>query len=537
MKIKMISAAIAFLSLILFIPVFVCTILAGNHMNYNEEHKIALLWPNTALFLFGILVLLVLGGLFLLAGKVPCHKYTIIGAVLFCFIFYVVKVEISKCIAFYGGWDCGMVANSARDFFNKQDIGYSDYYAIYTNNVPIAWLLYILYQFSRSLGSYAYNPEFIWIQFQCLMFAFAVFFSAMVVLAVKRRADYALLSLLVGGIFLGLCPWQIIPYTDGSTIAVSVFVVLLYAVFRRTRAWYRYVIWLALIFTGAVGGVVKATCYVSVIAVAAVDFVWLVFEKRRMSEKVKELAIRAVLLSCGFMLAFWCREGMYRTLRFVPEYDKQMTWSNYFYNGLNEETTGACSGDGLIIAQSYADYSRRFRQSVELHYAKDRIVAKGFWGMLDFWLRKQVMNFNDGTFGWYQEGYFNAWEYEEITDSRLKEPLRDFYWEEGDGYLSFNTWSQGIWIFVLSGIVAEAIFVAAAFFQKKACSEELCLRTVMVVIFIGAFLFVMLFEGRSRYLLNNSPIFVTMAALGYGDLFANVRILAKRLASGKRNNV
>ena len=117
---------------------------------------------------------------------------------------------------------------------------------------------------------------------------------------------------------------------------------------------------------------------------------------------------------------------MYKTVHYVPDYDLQMTWSNYFYNGLNESTTGACSGDGLAIARAYAGYPRRFRQSVELHYAGDRILDMGTWGLLDFWLRKQVMNFNDGTFSWFQEGYFHAWDYEELTTGPLREPLRNF---------------------------------------------------------------------------------------------------------------
>lgn len=34
------------------------------------------------------------------------------------------------------------------------------------------------------------------------------------------------------------------------------------------------------------------------------------------------------------------------------------------------------------------------------------------------------MNFNDGTFSWYQEGYFQAWEYPLNIESSGKEPLR-----------------------------------------------------------------------------------------------------------------
>ena len=535
-----ISAASAVLLLILFVPVFYCTIFIGNGVNYNPEHKIEALYPNTLLLLFALLALLIFAGLFVLLEKIPTNKYTLLGTVLFtalvCCLFYFVKVEVSKCIAFYGGWDCGMVANSARWVYNGEDIGYDDYYYIFINNVPITWLLYALYGISSSLPNYAYNPEFIWIQFQCLMFALALFFSVMTVLMICKKIAPTLLSLLAGVILLGLCPWQIIPYTDASTIAIPAMVIFLYALFRHVRSKWKYILWTLLIFMGVLGGIVKATCYVSVIAVVAVDFAWLIFDRAPASanpqasrplsalplpDSLKKLAVRAALLLCGYALAILCKNGMYQAIHYVPDHDLQLTWTNCFYDGLNEATTGACSGDGLAIARAYAGYPRSVRESVELQYAKDRIAERGLVGTLDFWLRKQVMTFNDGTFSWFQEGYFHAWDYEEITSGRLKEPLRNIYWIDGADYPKFVTWSQGVWIFVLLGVLFEAVSVLAASVRfakgQNPLSEALCMRTVITVAFIGVFLFAMLFEGRARYLLNNIPLLLTMAILGFGE--------------------
>lgn len=537
-----ISAASAGLLLIMFVPVFCCTVLVGSRLNYNADHKISTLYPNMLLLLFAMLALLVFVGLFFLLDKIPVNKYTLLGTVLFsaliCCLFYLMKVEVSKCIAFYGGWDCGMVANSARWVYNGEGLGYDDYYYIFINNVPITWLLYALYGFSDSLANYAYNPEFIWIQFQCLMFALALFFSVMTVLTVSKKIAPTLLSLLGGAVFLGLCPWQIIPYTDASTIAVPAMVIFLYALFCHVKSIWKYLLWLFLIFAGVLGGIMKATCYVSVIAVVAVDLVWLVLDKERVSMKIKRLALRAALLFCGYALASLCKNGMYQAIHYVPDDDLQITWTNCFYDGLNETTTGACSGDGLSIARAYAGYPRKLRESVELQYAKDRLAEKGLVRTFYFWLRKQVMNFNDGTFSWFQEGFFHAWDYEDITDSRLKEPLRNIYWIEGTDYPKFVTWSQGIWLFILLGVIFETVSVLTASVKilkrKKApsegasaetlCaqtqtppSEALCIRTVKIVAFIGVYLFAMLFEGRARYLLTNIPLMLTMAILGFSE--------------------
>ena len=84
-----------------------------------------------------------------------------------------------------------------------------------------------------------------------------------------------------------------------------------------------------------------------------------------------------------------------------------------------------------------------------------------------------------------------------------------------------------MWFFVLVGIILEALFLAdmGMTARKKqetaepADPDALCLSTVMIVIFIGMFLFIMLFEGRSRYLYNTVPVFCVMAVLGYCKLY------------------
>jgi len=485
---KFLPAASAVLLLGLFLPVFFCMVFIGNHMDYNAEHKINVFFPNTVLLLFAILAFTVLGTGYFFLRKIPVNKRTIIGTILFtlvsCVLFYFIKTEISRGIAFFGGWDCGMVANSARWVFEGGDMGYDNYYQIYSNNVPITWILYVLYKFVNSLGNYPYDPEFIWVQFQCLMFSATVFFAVMTVLIVSRKIAPAIVSLLVCLLFFGLCPWQIVPYTDAGSVAFSALTVCLYALFRHVKSGYRYLFWLLLTFAGMLGGILKATCYIAFIAVVMVEFAWLLSEKEKAFKKIRKLTNRVILLAFGILLALWCRSGMYKALDYVPDYDLEMTWTNYFYMGLNELTTGAGSGDGYIIAQSYADYPRRYRQQIELYYAKERIMEEkgGIPGTLDFWLRKQVMNFNDGTFGWFQEGWFNAAEYEKLGDSLCKWFLRDFYWQDGAYYEAYCTISQGIWIFVLLGVVLEAVSVLIHALRSKGDAEELLLRTVLIIL-------------------------------------------------------
>lgn len=528
MRLKYIShAAVSLILLILFLPVFYKVIFVGNNMDYFDGHKILTYCSNKRLLLYALGGAAILFVLYCLLGKIPFQRLTgggvVVGMLLVCILFYAVNVKISKCIAFYGGWDCGMVANSARWVYEGGGMGYDDYYTIYTNNVPITWLLYRLYRISSELSGYPYNAEFIWIQFQCLMLTAALFFSVMTVLAASKNVAASVLTALVNIAFLGLSPWKIIPYTDVSTIAVPVFVIFLYTLFLHVRSDRKYILWFFMAITGILGGIMKATCYVPLVAVVLVDFVWVLSEAASFSRKIKELAFRAALLLAGFLIAVLCKQGMYRELGYEYDRDMEITWENYLYNGLNEETTGSCSGEGLEIVRSYAGSPRAVRNQVERQRIRDRIAEKGFRGLLHFWLRKQVMNFNDGSFSWFQEGFFHAWEYEDIIESGWKQPLRDFYWENSENIVLFNTISQGIWIFVLLGIIAGAgMALADGYVRLKKRGGgggenfvAVRISETAIVTFIGIFLFVMLFEGRARYLLNSAAVFSTMAVCGY----------------------
>lgn len=524
MKWKALStASLATLLLILFLPVFSSVILFGNNMNYNPAHKIYASVGNKVLL---ALVLLV-GGLFLLLifclRKIAYTRYTVWGCIIFSLIvsviFYAVSVEVSKCIAFYGGWDCGMVANSARWVYEGQGMQYGDYYSIFTNNVPITWLLHELYSYSAQAPFYPYNPEFIWIQFQCVQHALSVFLSAMTVLLVSKNVSCCVLTALVNAVFLGLSPWKVIPYTDASTIAFPVAVIFLYALFLRQKSKWRYAIWLLMAFTGCLGGVMKATCYVALIAVVCIDFWWNCLEKEKIIMKIKRFSGRMLLLVCACFLVSCCREGMYRALDYEYDARMDMGWIPFLYDGLNEETTGACAEDGLEMVRARGE-SRKEADAHEWDMVMERVREKGFKGLLDFWHRKQVMTYNDGTFSWYQEGFFNAWEYEKLTDSKWQEPLRDFYWKDGRYYEVFVTFSHGIWFFVLVGVLAYAVMVlcsAVLTIRKKReeVSNDMMISAVMILHFVGIFLFLMLFEGRARYLYNSIAVFAVMAVMGY----------------------
>lgn len=526
------TVGLSALLLALFLPVFYFVIFYGTKLNYNEQHKIVTAVGNKTLLLCVIVGACLLAVVFFFIRKIPYTRRSVTIFVVVTFAvsvaFYIINVNISKSIAFYGGWDCGMVANSARWVYEGGELGYDDYYTIFSNNIPVTWVLYKLYSISASMTGYPYNPEFIWIQYQCILLSVAVLCSALTALIISSDIGISAITLGFVSFFLGLSPWKIVPYTDGCSIVFPILLLFLYSLFRKSkRRWCGCVLWFLVILAGCLGGIIKATCYVTLIAIVAVDFYWMITDEVSVIVKLKKTGCKLLLLVLAFFLASLVKSEMYRELDYHYDSTMESGWSNFMYDGLNEETTGACSDGGLELVRAYAGQPKEVRIRKEMEGIRQRMQERGFGGMLFFWLRKQVMSFNDGTFSWHQEGFFHAWDYPEFTDSKWKAPLRSFYWLEGENYILFTTVSQLLWFFVLVGMILEAYFLLKNGIsalknhelKDSTGSDSLCLSTVMVLTFVGMFLFIMLFEGRARYLYNTIPVFAVMAVLGYCKLY------------------
>ena len=128
----------------------------------------------------------------------------------------------------------------------------------------------------------------------------------------------------------------------------------------------------------------KATCYVAVIAIVIIDIFGTVSEESDVRSRLYGLGGKMLLLVIAFCLASWCRQGMYQTLHYGYNPELEIGWSNYMYNGLNEDTTGACSGEGLEIVRSFAGSDKASRMQYELAGIRRRMQERGFIGTLRF---------------------------------------------------------------------------------------------------------------------------------------------------------
>ena len=95
-------------------------------------------------------------------------------------------------------------------------------------------------------------------------------------------------------------------------------------------------------------------------------------------------------------------------------------------------------------------------------------------------------------------------------------------WFDGHHYVTLMA------IAALMVMMAIYVFTFPKYRTEENLSDRLCLSTVMIVTFIGMFLFVMLFEARARYLYNTIPVFSVMAVFGYYKLYRKLFIFCDK---------
>lgn len=182
-------------------------------------------------------------------------------------------------------------------------------------------------------------------------------------------------------------------------------------------------------------------------------------------------------------------------------------WQHYFYMGLNEETTGGYSTNDAAMFGEF-QFSRSDRTHAELERAWGRLKERGFFGSIYFYLKKMVMTFNDGVYGWRTE-VWQADPYPEDIASNTIWTLRLRSIYLGDAKTDFkaecyNLFCQLVWIFCIIGIPGICLC-------KKEKREE---YGIMILCFLGVFFYQMLFEARARYLFVFLPVILPIAICG-----------------------
>ncbi len=424
--------------------------------------------------------------LYYLFKKISISKKTFLITTIITFlVLYIIQLFILYFSYFKTGWDAGTVdelANMVAEQGVYTTAGSSAYLTIFENNVLIVAIL----GFIKSLPLIG-SKYFTILAINALLVNLSGVFACITIKKLLSRKA-GILSIFITAPLILLNPWIMIPYSDTFAIMIPI---LVFYIYIATEKWWKYG---PIIFFSLIGYFIKPSAIIVLIAIIVVELFKHHWHKPSIN---KDFWLRTLAITNGIMLAFLIKYISFSYINYQQNKDViPITFIHYLAMGQNGENYGQF----LTVDSQEFIYGPKF----ELKKFYNRFTSRSPLEQIDFFTRKLLVNFDDGTFAWSGEGGF----YKEIPerDNPISNTLKSFYYNEGKNNRLFIQIEQTIWIFVLFGCIFS--------FKKKLSSNE----TVLKLSLIGIFIFVMIFEARARYLFCFSPMFVTCAMLGYRNL-------------------
>lgn len=512
---------IGVLFLILVIPAFGATMILGNKVNYPVNSKLLVLLPSYVMLLLALFMLLVF--LFIANRDKKAqmtdkqNRICNICLIVYFALLAVLNIQVCREIAFYLPLDINTVRYAAKDMYKGVEFGANPYFSMYPHNLTTATIMSYLLGLAERIPNYPYDKEFIYIQVICILFSITGYFSCLILKKLTKNIYLLLCNVGLFTLLVAASGWKISPYSDSFGIPFSAVSVYCYLCYRLSeKSWVKYVILGLAILSAVIGGWIKPSIYVILVAIFAVELLELLKEFK----KKYLYFIFAIILSVGLIAGMkQVNSKIYEKIQFTPVPEIEITWHHYFAMGLSEHNTGGYDEYYTSLVVEYLD-SKEARIEREMQEAKKSYAEKGVVGTVDFYIRKMVKVLDDGTFSFtvgYISGTMMQDHYEKIArNNAFTEFLRKIYWN-GEYMGRYNTIMQIIWFFCMLGIPGAS----AVCFKKKEWA-----LLILPVSFMGVFLYQMLFEARARYLLVFIPIVIPTAIYGmknYLDLLNSVK--------------
>lgn len=424
------------------------------------------------------------------------HQFYLLIGICFAAVF-LVQLFITDHINFKSGWDVGCLTGAAERLAFSPSEGLDDfslaYFSTYPNNLTLLYTLTILYKIGAVF--FPLNPHIFVIILTNLCVCISVFLGTLCIDKITKNRLVTILGMGIGILLTALSPWIEIPYTDALGMIFPMAAVFCY-LFVEKKLLRCFLI--ALFCT--IGYFYKPTILIFLIAFVILGLCSELAKLIRKEFSLKQF----VCLVLAMIIGAGCSYGadkiflLQNDLPLNKNLEKTMT--HYFMMGLNTDTDGCFNGDDVAYSDSFPDVESRKQANIDL--SMKRLKEMGAGGYLQHLIKKNLATYNDGTFAYGREGNFYGYIPEE--NGSLDHTLRHIFYMGGEHYILLATMEHILWLFVLIGIC----------FCIIPRTKELYGENYIALALLGVSLFLLLFEGRARYLYQFSPLYVILAAVG-----------------------
>lgn len=469
---------------LIIISFILILILFFNRLNYSLRNDYKL-----PFILLGI-IFLVLIILFTNKIKINNKIFYIV-----CVLLFIIETYFVYNYYFYTGWDAGYIYSFSSDLIHAEWIKDVSYFSIHPNNILIVYFYQLIIKLFHFINLHAFEYQSLLILNLLISTATGILVYKILSILFKDK-NYAFIGFIIFHLLVGLSPFISIPYSDCFGLMFPTLAIYLYVRYKSNLKY----LFIFLISVFAL--FIKPQSFIVFIAILIVTIIS--FIKNDMKSNVFATFYIIIGIVISLLGTNLCVKNVKDTTakyeNIINDSTDKLGLAHYFMMGLND-SNGVYDFNDELFSISFK--TTKERNDANMQEALKRIKEKN---IIEHLVKKTLTNYNDGSFAWSKEGNFYKMVIQE-KNSTISPLLRNIYYDTGlyyDYYLSFT---QGIWLGVL-------ILIFISLFQKTSN-----IKTVLNLVFIGSFMFLTLFEARSRYLFTNVPLFIILAIFGIDFLF------------------
>ena len=428
--------------------------------------------------------------------------------VIFFAAFFALQLRIGFAVRIPPGWDAQAVLDSAAGLATGSiDSLDPRYFASFSNNLALTLALARYFQAAILFG--ATDLLFAGVFLNCVVLTLGAVLTYVVARRVGNEAA-ALFTLLPSTVLVLLSPWIMVPYSDALGLLFPILLFYLYLVQAgaQSRA-VKLLVQAAMGVTAAIGYNVKPTIIIVLLAIGAVAVLGSLADrptKRRLLAAFTAVAIVTGSYAAGSAALTTAMDASDAVTFDLKNNDQTFPAAHYLNMGAEERDSnfnpfyGAWSAADVKATAAMPPEERTERNIASY---LGRVQAMGVSGYLSFLSAKFIWFLGDGSFFLWGEGTAASRPF--IAEDALSQEIQSYYGFHGENYETLIGMWQTAW-FALLALLCLPLFAAKrALFSRPA--------TIMRVALLGLFVFLLLFEARSRYLYLYVPFFIVLASL------------------------
>ena len=487
-------------------------------LNYNILHS----YKRIKLVVYAIIYIICMLAVYKLKSKIQIKEKTkkilkVVAVSIVLLLQLMFGVLISRNI----GWDCGVVFEAAEDISNGSFTS-QWYFSRYSNNIFLLMILEILFRIAKI---FSYNNYLIVaIIFNILMVDFAIIYISKVCRKIIEE-KYSCINTFITLSLLFFSPYIGVVYSDTLSLLFPIAIYYYYLCYKENSN-KKNIILMAL--CTIVGFLVKPTNIIVLIAIVIMEIVEFINSLLNSNEKKKLIKnlmskllkfmfiyIIVVALVYGIFLVYKnVRLGKYISKQEYEENSfpfthflmmgmKPVDYEGKYYGQYNDDDVNATASQVGIEA----------KKEYNLNQVKLRLSNMGVKGYLSYLVGKYAHIISDGTFFYGCEGSFYT--SEPYYSNSVAKVIQKFVYIDKEYYYDITKYiMQAIWGVILLTIVIGSIL--------KFNKENLNIN-IMELSIIGIIMFILLFESRSRYLMNYLPIFIVLSTYSISNIIYKIK--------------